>query len=236
MKKKKTLIILIAAFVIAGVGFASGMLAKEAIAGGSGDIGIDRAKEIALASVGVSAEKATFTKAEQDLNAYEIDFYTESNEYDFEIDADTGAIVEREVSPRDLTVPDDSTQAGNDNGGAAATEPAAEPEPSQKPAAQEPTQAAEPEPATQPASHDNDNSVIGVDAAKQIVLNHAGISSASFLQAHLDYDDGIRVYDLEFNAGGKNYEYEINAITGSILDYDVEHIEYDDDDDDDDDD
>lgn len=200
-KKRKTLIIIAAALLVAGIGFSAGMMAKESIASRNGDIGIEKAKEIALASVGVSAEKATFTKAVLDENAYEIDFYTSTNEYDFEIDADTGAIADREVSPRDLTLPDDTADKSL------------------------------PENDTVKDSSDqqSDNSVIGVATAKSIALKHAGLSSASFSEASLDYDDGIRVYDLEFSSGNRSYEYEINAYTGKIIDYDVDGIDYDDD-------
>jgi len=228
-KKRKTSIIIAAALLIAGIGFGAGMMAKESLANKNGDIGIDKAREIALASVGVSAEKATFTKAVLDDNAYDIEFYTETNEYDFEVDADTGAIASREVSPRNLTVPDDeagkSSQKNDAAKGSADTSQAAAKDP-------DPGSAAKPESDKQK----NDDSVIGASAAKNIALKHAGLSSASFIKAHLDYDDGIRVYDIEFNAGGRNYEYEINAHTGKIVDYESERIDYDDDDYDDDDD
>ena len=39
----------------------------------------------------------------------------------------------------------------------------------------------------------------------------------------LDFDDGVKLYDVEFrNAEGYEYEYEIDAGTGKILDKDVE--------------
>lgn len=231
--KRKTLIIIVAAMLVAGIGFSAGMLAKESMANRNGDIGIDKAREIALASVGVTDEKATFTKAVLDDNVYDIEFHTESNEYDFEVDADTGAIASREVAPRDLALPEDTADksvpekdAVNESAATQSTEAA---KPSEAASA---TKAPVEKPS---AEKQNDDSVIGTAAAKNIALKHAGLSSASFIKAHLDYDDGIRVYDIEFNAGGRNYEYEINAHTGKIMDYDVEGIDYDDDDDDDDD-
>lgn len=58
--------------------------------------------------------------------------------------------------------------------------------------------------------------------AKNIALNHAGVSasSATFLQAHKDYDDGFAVYDIEFIAGNYEYNYEISASSGKIREYD----------------
>lgn len=63
---------------------------------------------------------------------------------------------------------------------------------------------------------------IGETRAKQIALNKAGVSSskAEFTRVKLDYDDGIRVYDVEFYAGDYEYEVEINARTGVVYDYD----------------
>ena len=68
---------------------------------------------------------------------------------------------------------------------------------------------------------------IGAERAKTIALNHAGISASNavFLHAKLDYDDGRRIYEVEFYSGSKEYDYEIDAATGQILsfDYDAEH-------------
>ncbi|MCD8368527.1 MAG: PepSY domain-containing protein, partial [Clostridiales bacterium] len=47
-------------------------------------------------------------------------------------------------------------------------------------------------------------------------------SDATFTTAKQDKDDGVVVYDIEFYTSTKEYEYEINATTGAILDKDVE--------------
>ena len=69
-------------------------------------------------------------------------------------------------------------------------------------------------------SSDNSSSYIGIDKAKKTALNHAGVSDATFKKAKLDRDDGKTVYDIEFYKDGIEYEYEIDALTGKILDYD----------------
>ena len=68
---------------------------------------------------------------------------------------------------------------------------------------------------------------IGADQAKKIALDHAGIreSDATFIKAKLDYEDGRRVYEVEFYSGNTEYDYEIDAETGRIVSYDHE-IEY----------
>ena len=69
---------------------------------------------------------------------------------------------------------------------------------------------------------DTASSLIGEAKAKEIALNHAGISSskASFLQVKLDWDDGRQVYGVEFYSGNKEYDYEIDASSGAIRSYD----------------
>lgn len=64
--------------------------------------------------------------------------------------------------------------------------------------------------------------LIGEEKAKQIALDHAGVSAskATFLQVRLDWDDGRQEYEVEFWAGNTEYDYEIDAITGDIRGYD----------------
>lgn len=69
---------------------------------------------------------------------------------------------------------------------------------------------------------------IGEAKAKEIALQHAGLtaSQVTFLRAQLETDDGRRIYDVEFyTKDNKEYDYEIDAKTGTILnvDYDAEH-------------
>lgn len=75
---------------------------------------------------------------------------------------------------------------------------------------------------------------IGVDKAKSVALKHAGLSASSvtFTKAKLDREDGIRVYEIEFYSRTQEYEYEIKATDGKILDFDVEALDDDDWDDD----
>lgn len=60
--------------------------------------------------------------------------------------------------------------------------------------------------------------------ARGIALTHAGVreSEVTFVKSKIDMDDGILEYEVEFFVGNTEYEYEIHAITGVILSYDVE--------------
>lgn len=70
------------------------------------------------------------------------------------------------------------------------------------------------------------NTDIGAEEAKSIALKRAGVAAADtvFINTELDYDDGMRVYEVEFFSGNKEYDYEIDAASGAILsfDFDVE--------------
>ena len=80
--------------------------------------------------------------------------------------------------------------------------------------------------ASQSGGSSQDTNYISADKAQSIALQHAGVSAsdATFRKAHLDRDDGIYVYELEFVSGDLEYDYEIHATTGAILDWDRDSI------------
>ena len=65
---------------------------------------------------------------------------------------------------------------------------------------------------------------IGRDAAKDAAVKHAGLSAQQVEEAivQLDFDDGLMVYEVEFVCDGWEYDYEINALDGTVLDADKE--------------
>lgn len=160
----------------------------------AGDIGIEKAKEIAMSHAGVSAGSVSFVKAKLDhedgVKVYDIEFYSGNVEYDYEINSATGAIVSFDQDIENYAIP---TQPQS----AAPTQAATQPQTAA------PTQAA--------------SSVISVDKAKQIALSHAGVSGASFTKVKLDTDDGVRVYEIEFKVGNVEYDYDIDASSGAII-------------------
>ena len=74
-------------------------------------------------------------------------------------------------------------------------------------------------------------SYIGVVAAKAAALKHAKLtgSKVTYTKAKLTTDDGVKVYDIEFRTATTEYEYEINAKTGKVVEFSVEPIDGDDD-------
>lgn len=63
-----------------------------------------------------------------------------------------------------------------------------------------------------------------IDAAKAAALADAGLaeSDVTFTKEKLDWDDGIAVYDIEFLTADTEYDYEIDAATGAVLDKSAE--------------
>lgn len=70
----------------------------------------------------------------------------------------------------------------------------------------------------------SEKSYIGRDAAKDAAVKHAGLDAAQVENARvqLDFDDGAMVYEVEFVCDGWEYDYEINALDGAVLDFEKE--------------
>lgn len=77
---------------------------------------LESAKATALSDAGVSASDATFTKTRQDyddgLAVYDIEFYTATHKYEYEISVSTGAIVSKDAEAFQ-TRQDTGATAGN---------------------------------------------------------------------------------------------------------------------------
>ncbi|MBM6976114.1 PepSY domain-containing protein [Intestinimonas butyriciproducens] len=149
-------------------------------------IGEAKAKEIALNHAGLTSSQVTFAWAKLDWDngraEYEVEFYANGKEYDYDIDAVTGDIRSYDYEAEHYT-PSASSSA-----------------------------------ATQSSSY------IGEVKAKEVALNHAGLTSSAvtFVRANLDWDDGRAEYEVEFYADGKEYDYDIDAVTGDIRSYDYD--------------
>ncbi|MCI6012656.1 MAG: PepSY domain-containing protein [Firmicutes bacterium] len=179
------------------------------------DIGLEKAKAAALSHAGVAEKDVTFTKSKKDSDdgrlVYEFEFVKGSTEYDYEVDAATGSILAFSKETVDSAENASGTQSAPSASG------------------QGPSSAASSSTASSASGHPS-SSYIGVDKAKSIALNHAGVkaSAATFTKAKLDRNDGHYDYEIEFYAGGVEYEYEIDATSGKIREYDSEPMEDDD--------
>ena len=168
-----------------GYGFTKPVTTLNQGSGTESIITLDEAKAIAVAHANVT--DPIFGECELELpeNEYDIEFFADGREYDYEIDATTGAIKWYHSKP----------VCGNDD-----------------PAQPSPTPAPE--------------GIITLDEAKAIAVAHANVTDPVF--GHCELDIRENEYDIEFFANGREYDYEIHAVTGAILDYDSASIDDDD--------
>ena len=65
--------------------------------------------------------------------------------------------------------------------------------------------------------------VISVDKARSIALAKVPGASANDIRIHLDRDDGRQIYEGEIYYNRMEYEFEIDASTGTIIEWSAEH-------------
>ena len=77
---------------------------------GKTKISASEAKEIALSNAGLTKEEVKFRRTEKDRDdgrvVYEIEFFANGNEYDYEIDANTGDIIGYDMEKADFPLAD----------------------------------------------------------------------------------------------------------------------------------
>ena len=195
--------------------------------GGNRGINAEKAAAIALENAGVKQEDVAKLSSSYDQekgkDVFEVGFYANDFEYDYVIASSDGIILEakREMMDSDdykdagLTYPNEKIEESKKT---SSSEKKAESTKSQQT-----TQGSKPAPTQQSTSS---SSYIGTDKAKSIALNKAGVSAknANFTKAKLDKDDGVYVYEIGFVSGAYEYDFEINAKSGKIIDYDVDDI------------
>ena len=64
------------------------------------------------------------------------------------------------------------------------------------------------------------------EKAKGIAVADAGftLDQVTFTDVHPDIDDGIAVFEVEFNKDGVEYDYTIDAVSGAILEKESESV------------
>ena len=209
----------VAILALTGTGTA---FATETVARNT-SIGSGNAQNFAFADAGVDPTSATGIRTEFDFEQgqfiYEVEFLANGTEYEYWIKASDGSIVKKE---QDLIDPTISS--------------------AQKTTTPSTPQQSAPAQAQQSASVKTQQSAsaktqqISIDTAKATAVSHAGFQTAdvTFSKAKLDHEDGRTIYEIEFFNNHVEYEYEIDAITGSVLKSDSDYDDYDDYDDHDD--
>ena len=165
-------------------------------------IGVEAAKSAAFAHAGLDAAQVTMGEVDFDYEdgrmVYELEFYANGAEYEYDIDASTGAVVKSSQEGG-------RTQTGSGAGSGGASGNVSSGAGS----------------GTAQSGAGGTSADIGREAALAAALNHAGVSQDQVygLEVKQEYDDGRLEYEIEFKTGGWEYEYTISAADGTILDY-----------------
>ena len=174
-------------------------------------IDIETAKEIALKTVGLTEDQVILKQTETDTDdgrkIIEIDFFVPGEvKYEYDIDEETGAILEQDI---DLWEADDDAEYADLIKAA-------------KDGITDVAEAVKGE--------------ISELQAKTIALKDAGLKAdeVRITKCKRDEDDGVWQFEIELKlADGTEYDYEIKASDGTIVDKDVDKdIDFDDVDDD----
>lgn len=158
------------------------------------DISMQQATEVALQDAGFSSSEVESLTgnldSDDEVRHYDVRFVSQGMEYDYEIKASDGTILEKDreaveahSSSQNVSLPAESSTM-------------------------------------------TDSDFISIDEAKSIALQVSGVdaSNAVFTEAELNVDDGVHIYEIEFISGDMEYSFEINAMTGSVAEWEKESI------------
>ncbi len=140
----------------------------------------DKAKSIALQDAGVKESDTQFLWVKEDYEdgraVYDVEFYANGTEYDYEIEKSSGRILNS-----DYDIEHYSPNNGSGN-----------------------------------------TTTISLEKARSIALAKVPGASASDVRIHLDRDDGRQIYEGEIYYNRMEYEFEIDAFTGNIIEWSKE--------------
>lgn len=222
MTKKKKIIIAVVCAVLVVVGIGAGSIAYASDVVKKNSIGIDKAIQSAMVDAGVTEENTIIRKAKMSFEdgtfVYDVEFVSGGYEYDYVLKASDGTVIEkdRDIDDSSSDVPAAQTSAVSTTAQAAVTTtvPAAG-------AKDDEVKTTTSAPKTETSTAKKSSGEISLAEAKSAALKAANVSSsnATFTTAHLDYDDGVKYYEIEFYTSSYEYDYEI-AMDGSIKSFD----------------
>ena len=164
----------------------------------AGQISVEDAKAAAFAHAGLKEKDVVIKKAALDRDddtrilKYDVDFYAVDKEFDYDIDATTGAVIKAE---QELMDAEDYAEM----------------------------KALKENMKTKDAAK---SAELSEDGALDIALKHAGVAKSDVTRKIIrrDFDDdlGKMIFDVEFHVGAKEYNYDIDPVTGQIYEFDVD--------------
>ena len=220
MKKKILAAAVLTAAVVSGV-FTG--------CGNDSDIGRDAALEVALGDAGVNESDATRLRVSEDRDdgrkVYEIRFDVEDKEYDYEIQASDGAIISSDIETVENYAELQGDDAQNNNASQDDTDQTA----ASDQAADQNTTAGNGTNQSQTGQNQNNTGsgsssgvAVSQDEAVQIALDRVSGATAQDVRIELDRDDGRSKYEGEIIYNNMEYDFEIDANSGTILEWSEE--------------
>ena len=220
MKKKILAAAVLTAAVVSGV-FTG--------CGNDSDIGRDAALEVALGDAGVNESDATRLRVSEDRDdgrkVYEIRFDVEDKEYDYEIQASDGAIISSDIE----TVENYAELQGDDTQNNNASQDDTDQTAASDQAADQNTTAGNGTNQSQTGQNQNNTGsgsssgvAVSQDEAVQIALDRVSGATAQDVRIEPDRDDGRYKYEGEIIYNNMEYDFEIDANSGTILEWSEE--------------
>ena len=195
--------------------------------GNTKDIGQDKARQIALDDAGADESRLSHLRISKDRDDgktyYEVEFLADNTEYEYEIAAADGEILSADTEQiKNSAVAQDDTRNSSNQGNDAQGD-------TQSSTGNE-TNSNNTQDNTQSSSHNGSghsgngsaNVAISQDEAVQIALDRVAGATAADVRIELDYDDGQYKYEGDIIHEQREYEFEIDANTGTILEWSEE--------------
>lgn len=155
----------------------------------------DEIKKIVIQNIGANSHDVYFENIELEIekNSYEVEIYYNNKEYEYKIDAKNGRIIYNNFQLNHQTNNQTKDQNNNTN--------------------------------NNQNTNTTNQATITMDKAKEIAMQNANISNDNivYTETKQEYDHGRPVYDIEFIYNHREYNYEIDGITGEIISYDIDH-------------
>lgn len=156
-------------------------------------IGKEKVKNIVADHMSVKESTIYFDSVdfEWEKEIYEVDLYYQNKEYEFKVDAKQGTVIYTDYKK------------------------------GQEENLQKPQITSKPENGMNETSP-TPNTKITMDQAKQIVLDHAELTNdqVTFFKQKEEIEDGISVYEFDFYYQDMEYEYQVKASDGTIIEFD----------------
>ena len=170
-------------------------------------IPMEEAQEAALKAADIEAAdadiSATTLSEVAGVACYKVEFTSGEYAYAYTINAETGAVMEMSSQEQNAQASGTQTEVAD----------SAAPAPAQTSAAA-------------PAQNATGTGTVDEAAAQKIALEHAGVKAAdaTITKSKLDYEDGHPEYEGKIIYGGTEYEFTIDAATGSVMEWDAEKV------------